>query len=87
MSAIIGQILGKQLIEALGLPERVTWFELRVAVNQVVTVTCEHHVDSDKAPGIVAVLSKYELVERQQPNDASGGHKLVLPERARSDHR
>lgn len=99
MSVMIGPTLGKQLIDVLGLPERVTWIELRVAIGEVVSLTCEHYIDSEKAPYIVKALQRYELRERRTTNQSirdwriaqrsrfDVGHELVLPERALETHR
>lgn len=34
--------LVRALLEALGLPRRTKWFELRVAIDEAVTVRCEY---------------------------------------------
>lgn len=55
--------LGPQLIALLGLPKHCISFELRCAVGEIVTVTCEYH--PEEATGIDAVLAEYELVPRK----------------------
>lgn len=56
------------LMKALGLPARTVSFELRCAVNEVVTVKCEYHLDESTAAGFDAqpLLSKYKLVEMNE---------------------
>lgn len=38
---IESRALMEYLTKALGLPQHLTWMELRVAVNEVITVRCE----------------------------------------------
>lgn len=66
MSIVLGQQIGKKLAEALGLPPRTIWFELRVAVNEVVSVKLEHVVDSEKAGEALALLRHYTVMEKLQ---------------------
>jgi hypothetical protein len=69
---IVGQDLCTQLQSLLGLPNNLLSFELRVAVNEIVTVKCEYmpeHVE-----GIGAVFEQYELVRR-----AAGGYIAPPP--------
>ena len=70
--AILGQDIGPSLIKALGLPKQTVWFELRCAVNEIVTVKCEYWPEGDPF-AISAVLAEYELVQRENvPVDAIG---------------
>lgn len=57
--------LGPQLIALLGLPKHCTSFELRCAVDEIVTVKCEYH--PEESDGIDKVLAEYELVPRAKP--------------------
>lgn len=63
---VLGQAVGKRIIEALGLPsERCVSFELRVAVNEVVTVKAEYHADGDPKT-IAEVFSGYIAIREEQ---------------------
>jgi len=59
---MVGHDIGHQLISLLGLPKNVISFELRAAVNEVVTVKCEYY--PDHSLGFEAVFAEYELVRR-----------------------
>ncbi|MGO4811128.1 hypothetical protein AB4156_16320 [Cupriavidus sp. 2MCAB6] len=54
------------LMKALGLPARTRSFELRCAVNEVVTVKCEYHPDESTAAGFdpQPLLAEYRLVSK-----------------------
>jgi hypothetical protein len=64
--------LGPQLISLLGLPKHVISFELRCAVNEIVSVKCEYHPED--AAGFDTVLAEYELVPRQSAEAAPAVH-------------
>lgn len=52
------------LQDALGLPRETVWFELRCAVDEVVTVRCGYHPRADGVEGFDArtLLANYKLV-------------------------
>lgn len=54
----------QDLAKALGLPKRTRSFEMRCAVDEVVTVTCEYFPDAENADGFdaKALLAQYRLV-------------------------
>lgn len=54
------------LMKALGLPARTVSFELRCAVNEVVTVKCEYHPVESTAAGFDAqpLLQEWVLVPK-----------------------
>lgn len=60
MIGIDGKELGNKLIDALGLPKTTVWLELRVSINEVVSMKCCYYPDisSDR---LIEVLSEYEL--------------------------
>lgn len=60
---ILGQELAQRLIEALNLPPRVRWLELRMEVGMPVTIRLEQLADLDSEK-LLAVLSEYTLVEK-----------------------
>jgi hypothetical protein len=60
--------LGPQLEALLGLPKNVRSFELRCAVNEIVTVKCEYYPE---ITSIEAVLAEYELVPRTSPPEVA----------------
>jgi hypothetical protein len=64
MAVQLSQVLGSKLIEALGMPKHVVWFELRCAVDEVVSVRCEYHPEEPNGLSPETVLAKYEVVER-----------------------
>lgn len=66
--AVVGQKVGKQILEALGLPtERCVSFELRVAVNEFVTVKAEYLADGD--PDAIAEVFRGFMVIREEQGD------------------
>lgn len=87
MSApVVGQSIGKKIGEALGLPPRVRAIDIRIAVDEVVTVTCEHYPDRKSVETVVKVLAAHEWHPRRFiPGVMSRfdvGHEMILPERA-----
>lgn len=54
------------LVAALGLPKRTTWFELRCAPGEAVTVKCEYYPDESTAAGFdpQPLLAEYRLVSK-----------------------
>ena len=62
MIKTVGQDL-RGLIKVLGLPKNTTWFELRVATNETVTIKCGYVPDiNDTNNGeLEEVLAEYEL--------------------------
>lgn len=66
--------LGPQLMALLGMPKHVRSFELRCAVDEIVSVKCEYYPEG--ATGFDTVLAEYELVPRTSapadPIDAMG---------------
>jgi hypothetical protein len=60
---LVGQRVGKQILEALGLQsDRCVSFELRVAVNEVVTIKAEYHAEGD--PSTIAEVFSGYMVKR-----------------------
>lgn len=63
MMAILGQHIGKELCNALGLPKYTIGFTLHARVGEVVTVECEYVPEQSVATGsFVPALAKYHLV-------------------------
>lgn len=74
MAAIVGQTIGKELMEALGLQEqkvRSIDLHLHVARDEVVTVTVKRLVMDDEAHKVIDILDKYELVKRPDAQDTA----------------
>lgn len=66
--AVIGQKIGKQILEAVGLPsEGCVSFELRVAVNEFVTVKAEYRAEAD--PDAIAEVFRGFLVIKEEQGD------------------
>ena len=63
---ITGRAVGPALVDALGLPKRTVWFELRVHCDEVVSCVCEFYPEFDPRR-LESVLQSYELVRRQPP--------------------
>lgn len=58
--------IGPKLINALGLPPQTKWFELRCAVNEIVTVKCCYYPEvSDDGDELVAIMSEYRVCEKE----------------------
>lgn len=64
----MGRQIGQELCDALGLPKNTIGFTLRVYANEIVTVSCEYAPDD---PGIVRLLGKFDLVQRDSAPDAT----------------
>ena len=62
MSSVVGQHLGG-LIKILGLPKNTTWFELRVATNEIVTIKCGYapEINDTNKGELEEVLAEFEL--------------------------
>ena len=56
-----GRDLGSKLIKALQLPKSTVWFELRCAVDEIVTVKCAYRPEVDQKE-VELILSEYEVV-------------------------
>lgn len=69
--AILGQDIGKSLLEVLGLSGRhVRSIVLNVAVDEVVTATVEFRPTEEEGDAVVAVLEEYILVPKERfPED------------------
>lgn len=58
--------IGPKLINALGLPRTTKWFELRCAVDEVVTVKCCYYPEvSDGGQELVGILSEYQVCKKE----------------------
>jgi hypothetical protein len=76
MAYTTGNIVGPQFLEILGLPKNTRWFELRCAVDEVVSVTACHVVEVENEHGFIdhykEVFKKYKLVEKNESGPATG---------------
>jgi hypothetical protein len=63
--AIHSMEIGKGILDALGIAGKVTWFELRCAVDEAATVTCEILPDNYDGDKIKSILKRYQLTERK----------------------
>jgi len=64
--AIHSTELGKVLLDALGITDRVRWFELRCHVDEVATIRCEILPDNYDGDKIKSVLQKYAIEPRKE---------------------
>jgi aconitase B len=66
MSLVLGRDLGNKLRQALGLPEKTVWFELRCHCEELATVRCGYYLDDAKMENgkLVETLAEFELRER-----------------------
>ena len=60
------QEVGPRIVELLGLPKGTIWFELRCAVNEMVTVKCEYYPDVPQIIDgeMVKLFAEYELEKK-----------------------
>lgn len=73
MGLATGQSVGPQLIEALGLPKHTKSFELRAAVDEVVSITCTYYAEKDGVIAGIDILSKnYCLIPFDKPPTTFG---------------
>jgi hypothetical protein len=79
MAAIIGLSIGKEVIDALKLPQRTQSVDLRIAYNEVVTATVTYHVQEEDARKLLKVLAKYELHEVSSDAEPVVGKAYVQP--------
>lgn len=67
MGLLLGQHVGKELLEILGLPERTVSFEIRFAYDEVVTVRCEFYPDVPDSEDIATVFRNYRIERGPKP--------------------
>jgi hypothetical protein len=68
MPVVLGQQIGQALCDVLGLPKGTRSFELRCAVDEAVTVSCEYYPSIDVYP-LKTALAVYELSLRTGPRE------------------
>jgi hypothetical protein len=61
-----GKILGGMLAKALNLPKHTMAFELRCAMNEIVTVKCEYYPEIDGVMSLIPVIKEYRLVDKDE---------------------
>ena len=62
MAKIVGNPIGKQVCEALGLDaSKVRTIDLHIQANEFVTATVMHYVTSEQMDSLLKVLSAYTL--------------------------
>ena len=65
MKLVSGFDFGGKLIKILGLPKHTKSFELRCAVDEIVTVKCIYYPElSDDGTCLIEELAEYELVKK-----------------------
>lgn len=64
--AVMGQHVGKEILEALGLPSNVTSVDLRFASGEIVTATVHLLPERSHVTQVASILRRYELREREQ---------------------
>ncbi len=62
---IYGKSIDAKLLKALGLPEHVASFELRVAAGEHASVKCEYFPDKEAIDAGITILAQYDLVKRE----------------------
>ena len=73
MKAILGREIGKELIDALGLPRKTITVDLHCKADEPVTITCTYLADGDKLKTAMNLLTKnYALVDRDEVTDSDG---------------
>lgn len=64
-----GHELGAELSNLLKLPKNVIWFELRCAIDEIVTIKCAYYPDdfptkeTEAGVELIRCLDEYELVK------------------------
>ena len=58
--------LGKALIEALGLPKKTSWVELRVAANEPVTVRCGYWPDALTVEAVEELCTELKVLHLKE---------------------
>jgi hypothetical protein len=65
MIAVLGQNVGEEICDALGLDsDMVKSIDIHIAADAIVTATIESYLNRDDIQELVLVLKKYELVEK-----------------------
>ena len=59
---------GGRIAEILGLPKHTRSFELRCAVNEIVTIKCEFYPEIDGVKQLETIFKDYKLVEWEEGN-------------------
>lgn len=63
--------LGRELIEALGLPKNTTEVTLHFAAGEHVTVQCKYFPEAQGVRRLLPRLAQWELVEKREEKAAS----------------
>ena len=71
---VLGKDLGGRFIEIFGLPENTFDFNIHFPIDGVVEVNCTYcpSIDSEEADKVAAILSEYELCEKEVDNKSGG---------------
>lgn len=64
MTMLLGQDIGKELCDALGLPKNTIGFTLRAWVGHCVTVECEYYPEGKE---VARALAKFKLIRPELP--------------------
>ena len=64
MCAISGSVIGKEVCDALGLPNGVISIDLRIATDEVVIMKVEMQVPLEGMKELTKVLSNYKLTQK-----------------------
>lgn len=75
-SPVTGMAIGKDVVAALGLRNRTKAIDIRIAVDEVVSVTCEYFPDRTSIATVLKVLALCTMSRHDV------GHEMVLPQRA-----
>lgn len=78
MSAVMGSAVGREVSQALKLPQRTVWAEIRFAAGEVVSVRCEHFPSRDDVGELTTILKRYELTEPQQESEELRAYRRTL---------
>lgn len=67
MTMLIGQDIGKKLTDALGLPKNIISFELRVAVDEIVTIKCTYYPENINIDEVEKQFAEFQLSLKESP--------------------
>ena len=67
-NAIIGEDIGRSLIDLLGLPERTFEIDIHIPLREAVTVSCKYYPTPgpEEIEGVKEVFARYELDEKEE---------------------
>lgn len=79
MAAVLGRVIGKELVDVLGLPERTRRVELIVDVDEVVTVKCWYYHEEGNVSRFPQLMQRYQLMAEGEPEEVEGARNDLPP--------